>query len=372
MSHSTTIGVCSVGDPQSPGTWSGTPAHICRELDAAGRLGPTLDSSGYAGPRLKRVVQRASRFYYRCPVETWRGRLERRLSARYAAAFFERRRTTDVLHTGASDLPLSRPSRAARHYILCDSTWDLRRQAGAGRFCSERLGADAELLEQRAFSQVTHIFSISEYVRRNLVDHYGIAPDRITVVGTGRGAIKPYDGAKDYASREVLFVAKERFEEKGGALLLEGFRLARQQDPRIRLTLAGDERYRALAGDTPNVEVFGYVPLDCLQDLFNRAALFAMPALHEPWGLVYLEALSCRTPILGLNRNALPELTQHGRFGICLDQATPGAVADALLDASRDPQRLARMGAEGQTYSLTYTWERTVARMLERIDRCSR
>jgi len=113
----------------------------------------------------------------------------------------------------------------------------------------------------------------------------------------------------------------------------------------------------------------GFVPLEDLQAAFERASLFAMPAAHEPWGLAYLEALSCRVPVMGLRRNALPELTQHGRFGFCLDQATPDAVAAALVDAFSDAGRLARMGLAGQAFVVErFTWEATVDRMLERID----
>jgi glycosyltransferase involved in cell wall biosynthesis len=202
-----------------------------------------------------------------------------------------------------------------------------------------------------------------------LTDHYKVPSERVTVVGTGRGSLSPYTGSKDYANGVILFVAKIRFEEKGGALLVEAFKRALRQNPRLRLVIVGDERYRASLGNIPNIEIHGFVPLDQLQDLFNRACLYAMPAPNEPWGLVYLEALACKTPVLGLNRNALPEITQQGRFGFCVNDATPDAVAEALLKACSDPEGLARMGAEGQEYCLRqFTWEGTVKRILDVID----
>ena len=106
-----------------------------------------------------------------------------------------------------------------------------------------------------------------------------------------------------------------------------------------------------------------------LQQLFEQSALFAMPALNEPWGLVYLEALSCRTPILGLNRNSIPELTQHGQFGFAVSEPTAESIAAALLNAFSDVDRLAKMGRDGQKHCLhTFTWEHTAMRMLDAID----
>lgn len=364
------IGVSSSGDPRAPSTWSGTPSHISAALEARGRLGPTFDSSAYAGPRLRLWVDRVSRVYYGSRFETMRGRFERDLRARRSSAFFARLGVYDVLHMGSADLPLPRLDEGTRHYIYCDATWDLWRRGSshANRYAS-RLVFDADRLEREAYHQLAHIFTTGEHVRENLVAHYGVPASRVTVVGTGRGAIRPYDGPKDYADRVILFVAKERPADKGGLLLIEGFRRAVARDPRLKLLMIGDQALREHTAGVPNVEMRGFVPLEELQAAFERASLFAMPAAHEPWGLAYLEALSCRTPVLGLKRNALPEFTAHGRFGFCLDEATPDALAAALAGAFADTGRLARMGEEGQAYVIErFTWDATVDRMLERID----
>lgn len=363
------LGVCALGDPLDPATWSGTPARICRELDTHGCLGPTVDSARYAGERPKEVARRCSRILYPGATETGRGLLERYLRSRHTRKRFRQQGTAHVLHFGTYALPLfSRPGKE-RHYLYCDSTWHLASEAlGSLVGTSDRLTRHAETLERRAYADVAHIFSIGHYVKQDLVGHYGLDPDKVTVVGTGRGGIQPYHGEKDYGNGVVLFVAKCRFEEKGGPLVLEGFRHAHRTNPRLRLIIVGDPQYRAIIGDVPGVTVLPYVTLDDLQALFNRAMLFAMPARYEPWGLVYLEALSCRTPVLGLNRNALPEITCDGEFGCCLREETPEELARVLLHAYDHPDELAAMGAKGQEHCLkTFTWERTVQSMLDVI-----
>lgn len=111
--------------------------------------------------------------------------------------------------------------------------------------------------------------------------------------------------------------------------------------------------------------------MEDLQRLFNEAALFAMPAPGEHWGLVYIEALLCRTPILGLNRKAFPELSGGGRYGFIVpDPPTPQSVAEVILEAMADPERLGGMGERGQQFALEhFTWEKVVDRMLAAIDR---
>ncbi len=74
-----------------------------------------------------------------------------------------------------------------------------------------------------------------------------------------------------------------------------------------------------------------------------------MPAVNEPRGQVYLESLALGMPVLGLRRNALPEIIENGRFGYLLDKANPKIIATALLDAHSNPDRLARMSMETMT-----------------------
>jgi glycosyltransferase involved in cell wall biosynthesis len=222
----------------------------------------------------------------------------------------------------------------------------------------------AEQLERESYAQLKHFFVISEYVRENLIDHYRIEAERITVVGTGRGKIEPFTGDKDYENGHILFVAKDRFEDKGGFLLLEGFNIAQRKKPSLKLVIVGKEQYRNLIGPVPNVSVTGFIPWEELQNLFNTAALFAMPALNEPWGLVYLEALACKTPILGLNRNSLPEITCKGQYGFLVDKPTPDSIADAILQAFSNPDKLRAMGAAGQRFCLeTFSWERVALKI---------
>jgi len=182
------------------------------------------------------------------------------------------------------------------------------------------------------------------------------------------GNVRCIEGEKPYSSCTTLFVAKDRFEEKGGLLLLEGFRLAQASDPRLKLIVVAPEPYREVAESVPGVAFKTALPWNELETLFNEASLFAMPALYEPWGLVYVEALACRTPVLGMNRNALPELTQNGEYGFLLDEATPSCVAAKLLNAYSDIDRLAAMGYRGQQYVRSrYSWDLTAARITDAL-----
>ncbi|MCL0069463.1 glycosyltransferase family 4 protein [Dehalococcoidia bacterium] len=233
---------------------------------------------------------------------------------------------------------------------------------------SKRAVAIFDRLENRAYSQMNHIFPISNYVKENLINHYNVPSKNITVVGTGLGVIKPFEGEKDYSDRKILFVAKERFSDKGGELVIAAFRRALEVDSKLQLTIAGCKEGEKFA-TCPNVTSLGFIPLQSLQKLFDTHSLFVMPALNEPWGLVYLEAMACKMPIMGLNRNSFPELSGYGRYGFCIEDASPATLASALVEAFRNPERLKKMGEQAQAFCLAeFSWEKTVNRILEVIE----
>lgn len=363
----TKINICSLGDPKDPKVWSGTPNNIYRELlkrDACG------DAFNAEGPRwiLYTVWPYAAIYGYE---HSRKGLWRRYICSQYVAARTAKSPTKHTLHMGVNMLPFFRRPADQFHYILCDTTWDiyLRYSTEIGDAFRKKYEG-FEDLEKRAYRDAQHIFPISEHVKENLVSHYGIPEQKITVVRTGLGVIKPFSGEKDYTEHRILFTAKARFKDKGGELVVAAFREAVKADPALRLTIVGNDesvKYR----DCPNITTLGFVPLAKLQELFDTHSLFMMPAIYEPWGLVYLEAMSCKMPIMGLNRNSFPELSGYGQYGFAIDEPDPKAIAKTIVDIFSDCTRLKQMGESAQSHVLSnYTWEKSVddiCRVVEKV-----
>jgi glycosyltransferase involved in cell wall biosynthesis len=226
----------------------------------------------------------------------------------------------------------------------------------------------AETLEKESYHQMDHIFSISTYVRDNLISHYEVDPKKITVVGTGLGIIEPYFGPKNYNNGKIIFVAKGRFSDKGGPLVLEAFKLAQMVNPSLELCIVGQSEYEGIE-DISNLKTYGFISIDALQQLFNEASLFLMPATNEPWGLVYLEALACKIPIVGLNMNGFPEISRNGEYGYILNDYSPSALSQVILDAFSSPKNLESMGLNGQNYCLkNFSWDHTASKIINVIN----
>lgn len=376
------IALVADGDPEAATTWSGTPRNVLKALAAEGVDVFPVDAFAAVQPRV-RVAARAlweAQVRARRPVvsgrpprsvtryDFQRAPFARRSAALAVEAALRGIPLDGVLHMG--QLTLSGDARPRTpQLVYADTTWNL---TGPSWVAAHRLDSglskrlDRE--EARALRAVRHVFTVSEHVRNDAVQHYGLPAERVEAVGTGLGNTVAYHGPKDYRAKHLLFVAKVRFEEKGGPLLLEAFRQAHAVDPELRLTLVGQDCYRQYDG-LPGVSAPGAVGLDTLQTYFQQASLFVMPASYEPWGMVYLQALAARTPIVGLRAHAFPELVQHGAHGFIVEKHDATALATTLLEAVRQPALLEHMGAAGQTWVLRrFGWDkvaRAVVRALE-------
>jgi len=358
---------CVFGDPAAPRTWSGAPYN----------LGVALRRLGVEVETIHPVIGRARRFAYAArwlldgygrlstTEQVLRAAPARSRNAVRVAEATARLGLNHVIHTGTLDLPAFDLLPEIRHYLYCDQSWNLslRHRLDAAQYTPRAL-TEYERLERESLASLAHVFTFSAQTRDNIVGHYGLPAERVTVVGSGMGQIAPYFGPKDFSVPRLLFVAKHLFRAKGGPLLLRAFALARRSRPDLTLTIVGDARSRAHVPRDPHITFLAHVSWDALRRLYADATLLTQPMLNDPWGQVYLEALCSRTPVLGLNRNGLPEIVEGGQHGFLVDEATPEAIAAGILSAVADPERLKRMGESGQRHVMNaYSWDRVAERI---------
>ncbi len=360
------VAITSVfGPPDDPRTWSGAPHNLAAALCRLGIAVEFIHPSLGAMQRLWLAIRHHRAGYGRLSTGE---QLMRSRSARMALSLQVAEETArigirHVLHTGTLDLPAGDLLPGIKHYLYCDQTWalSLRHRTDIDHYTSRAIAA-FEHSEAEALHGLEHIFTFADCVRENMLDHYGLAPARVSTVGSGMGRIEPNFAAKSYAPPRLLFVAKHLFAAKGGPLVVDAFRLAHARRPDLSLTIVADPASRRLVPHHPSITFRSRLPWPALQALYHDATLLVQPMLNDPWGQVYLEALVSRTPVLGLARNGLPEIAGGGRYGFLVDRPDTQSIAAAIIDAVAVPDLLSDMGEAGQAHVLaTYGWDRVAA-----------
>ena len=133
-------------------------------------------------------------------------------------------------------------------------------------------------------------------------------------------------------------------------LLVEAFRLVRRERPTARLVLSAPAD---ASGE--GIEIRDLDHKAKLADAYREAWVSALPSWGEAFGLVLVEALACGTPVVGSDREALPEVINSEAIGRVFRGDRPEALATALLEAfelQEDPSTAAACRARAEDFSL--------------------
>jgi glycosyltransferase involved in cell wall biosynthesis len=96
--------------------------------------------------------------------------------------------------------------------------------------------------------------------------------------------------------------------------------------------------------------------------LMAAADIFTMPSLEEPFGLVFLEAMAMKLPVVALSSGGTPEVVVHGTTGLLSGPGDSVRLGEHLAALIRDPALRRRMGTAGrQRVELYFTTTRMAA-----------
>jgi glycosyltransferase involved in cell wall biosynthesis len=141
------------------------------------------------------------------------------------------------------------------------------------------------------------------------------------------------------AGPSLLFVGTLAGRKRGHFLLQSFANAVRRTHPDAALTIVGEQ-----GPSCPGVTYRIGVPDAELASLYRRAWAYVTPSTYEGFGLPYLEAMACGTPVVATPNPASVELLDHGKYGVIApDDAFGERIAALLSDA---PARAA-LGARG-------------------------
>ena len=160
----------------------------------------------------------------------------------------------------------------------------------------------------------------------------------------------------------ILFVGAIQ-RRKNIAGLVEAFE---HTAPGWRLVLAGSSGFGAedalkrieTSPRRPDIQALGYVPDATLENLYQRASVFAFPSLDEGFGMPLLDAMARGVPVLTSNVSAMPEVS--GDAALLVDPSDAASIADGLGRLIQDESLRKRLVQRGLERSREFTWEKTV------------
>ncbi len=272
-------------------------------------------------------------------------------------AYYARSRRIDVVHSGFKP-------RDAFYGVA------LARLIGARSMLHlhSALGEWMRPLTRWALAEADGVLAVSEYVAQTAATLAGTRPERIHVVRNGVELSRwdpTLDGAPIRhefgipAGAPVISAVARICPWKGLADLVEALALLREQLPETRLIIVGEDDPHVTPGNKSYTAELRRIAADLdLQDrviltgkrtdvprILAASDIFALPNPDEGFGMVYLEAMAMRKPVIGLAVGGPLELIEHGQSGFLLEPGNVDQLAACIGMLLRDEPLRARMGA---------------------------
>jgi len=269
-----------------------------------------------------------------------------------------RLRGTPVLATVMDAIPLSHP-----------------------QWMSQRLRSLKGWLWRKSTRWADHVVTISEFSRREIVEHFGVAEEMVSVIHLGvaeryfeaiseekRSQILERHGLP---SRFFLFVGTlqprknlERVSRAHAILPYEH----RQACPLVVVGRAGWNCDEVVAELTA-MEAAGYarwlkyLPDLEVRSLMQSAQALVFPSLYEGFGLPVVEAFAAGLPVITSNTTSLPEVA--GDAALQVDPESTESIADGMRQGMENRDLVRQMRERGQTRARELNWSACTKKTLD-------
>ncbi len=236
---------------------------------------------------------------------------------------------------------------------------------------------DVYQIEKAGMEAADQIITVSDHTRKLVCEKYAIDASKITTVYNGVDPYPSFRFSKNgkHRRKRVVFLGRITV-QKGPRYFVDVAREVLQHRNDVEFVMAG-------SGDLlqPMIELTkayhitghfifpGFIKGNQVSDLLRQADVFIMPSVSEPFGIVPLEAMLCRVPVIISNQSGVSEVVQHA---IKVDYWDTHAMADAVFSILKRPVLKRMLTSKGAAEVKHIRWEVTAAKIVNIYDQFSR
>jgi glycosyltransferase involved in cell wall biosynthesis len=247
---------------------------------------------------------------------------------------------------------------------------------------ARREGLQRRLMSRLSARRAKRVLTFSDFSKREIVRHLGVAPDRVEVIYHGitiLGDIDPYGrwGGPSVVHRPspqspLILYAGSIFNRRHVPELIDGFATLFAQHPDARLDLVGENRtmpfidVETLIARSPareRIRARSYVDDGQLSALYREASAFVFCSDYEGFGMTPLEALAAGIPIIVLDTDVAREI--YGPAAHYVARPEAALIAMALERVLYDGDERARILSAAPNVLARYSWQECGRRTLQ-------
>jgi glycosyltransferase involved in cell wall biosynthesis len=213
------------------------------------------------------------------------------------------------------------------------------------------------------FKKAQFITAVSTYLKFLISKDLGIEEDRIFVFPM------PFDTNKFYQLEEkkvkpgyILSIGR-LIKRKGYDFLLQAAKILKDEKVRFELTIIGngpEENNLKRLIEELNLEnyvtIMDTIPQKELNSHYNQTEIFVLPSVTdwkkeaEGLGMVLLEAMACKVPVVATKSGGMVDIVFHERTGLLVPEKDAFALASAIKRLLGDKDLEKRLAEEGYRF----------------------
>lgn len=163
-------------------------------------------------------------------------------------------------------------------------------------------------------TQSKKIICNSDYTRKQIMEYLDVPEEKITVTRLGINPdLEPknstsYDNADFTVGTLSYLDPRKRIDA-----LIEAFKELDDPNSELLIPSRGEDKKRLqrLAGEDDRIKFLGYIPEEKKSDYLSSLDVFVLPSKLEGYGLTWIEAMACETPVVSFQDALIPADVQR-------------------------------------------------------------
>jgi glycosyltransferase involved in cell wall biosynthesis len=238
----------------------------------------------------------------------------------------------------------------------------------------------SKYIEFKVYARTDHAITLSQYMKRVLVETYGFPEWKISVIPGGvdidqfKQCLSRAEARRrlDLAQDRPILLAVRRLERRMGLHnLIDAMTEVVRSHSDALLLIAGKgtlrdelEQHIKSADLAANVRMLGAVSDQVLPVLYRAADFSIVPTTaYEGFGLILVESLASGTPVLGTPQGAIPEVLRPLSASLLLESAAPQHLAEGIREVLTGERGLPSIEMCEKYAAENYAWPLIVSKV---------
>lgn len=185
--------------------------------------------------------------------------------------------------------------------------------------------------------------------------------DSVSIVPNGVDIKQFYANEREKNTKPTIGLVYNVSKIKGCDIAFKSLDIARKVLPNIKLIAFGHYKPTKKLLLPINTEYYFQPNQNEIKNIYAKCDVWLFPSRSEGFGLPILEAMACRTPVIGTTTGAAPEILACGA-GILVDIDDAKMMANAIIHiAQMNNYEWKLLSDKAYEVAIGYSWDKSVA-----------